>query len=97
MDQLILKGRNHLTVKDASIASISSPEASTAAMISINPYEPQVNIFKSEVGAKRAASDALLENLYQPIYCKRQALEIPLPYIASYQPVFQLPVPAESK
>lgn len=101
MEQLLLKGRNNLTSKETSAKKVPStspvyiPETTTG-LIPINLADPPVNVFQPECGLKRSA-DVLSDHVYQPLFCKRQALEIPYPFIASYQPVFQIPAPAESE
>lgn len=97
MEQLLLKGRSNLaskgTEKVLSTQPIlwSLPETASRS-VPISFTEPKLNVFQVEGGLKRPADQA-----YQQFFCKRQALEIPYPFIAPYQPVFQIPAAAESK
>lgn len=63
-------------------------------LIPFPTFEPQS--FRAEVGVKRSA-DVLSDNLYQTMFCKRPAMEIPFPFLPFNQPVFQFPAPSESK
>jgi hypothetical protein len=102
MEQLMLKGRNSLAVKSSFAQPITQmflpmPEVSTL-LASANRSDPSLGL-KVENGCKRSA-EVLGETFYPPVYFKRPHVEFPLLSPVSYQPyqpVFDLPTPAERK
>lgn len=101
MEQLLLKGRNHLAMKNASVQPIQVlpsmflPIQSECPTMVVGSESP----LKTGHGRKRSA-EASPENFYSTMFCKRPAMEtIPFSFYSSvpYQPIFQLPSPAERK
>jgi hypothetical protein len=98
MEQLMLKGRNSLAVKSSFAQPITQmflpiPEVSTL-LASANRSDPNLCLtHKVENGCKRSAE--VLGEFYPPLYFKRPHVEFPLISPVSYQPIFDLPTPAE--
>lgn len=101
MEQLMLKGRNSSAVKPGFAQQIPQmfmpiPEVSTL-LASANRSDPSLGLaHKVENGCKRSA-EVLGETFYPSLYFKRPHIEFPLISPVSYQPIFDLPTPADRK
>lgn len=106
-EQLLLKGRNHLAVKNAMVQHVPMMQPMFLPLpMEVPTMFPQENsgsthvANKPETGVKRSADEISLESFYPALFCKRPAIEgIQFPFIPSvpYQPIFQFPAPAERK
>lgn len=99
MEQLLLKGRNHLALKN----ELAQPLPLLPSMLM--PATPGISLIHAEQspksrGALKRSVDVLTDTFYPEMLCKRQALDgIPFAFNPpfQYQPIFQFPTPAERK
>lgn len=99
MEQLLLKGRNHLAMKNASV----QPMPVLPSMFIPVQSEVPTMVVATETGlnaSRKRSAEPSSESFYPSMFCKRSAIEtIPFPFYSPmpYQPIFQLPSPAERK
>lgn len=98
MEQLLLKGRNHLALKTEMTQHVPLiPPMFIPIPAGLQLHHTETP--KTGNGTKRSV-DVLNDSFYPAMLCKRPALEgIQLPFTPTlqYQPVFQFPTPAERK
>lgn len=101
MEQLLLKGRNHLAMKNALVQPVSVLPSMFLPVQSEVPTMVAESESPLKVGtARKRSAEASPESFYPAMFCKRPAMEaIPFPFYSSvpYQSIFQLPSPAERK
>lgn len=99
MEQLLLKGRNHLATKNELTQNVPvMPSIFIPVSSGLHVSNPEPT-FKTRIGTKRSV-DVLSDNFYPAMFCKRPALDgiqFPFTPTVQYQPIFQFPAPAERK
>jgi hypothetical protein len=103
MEQLMLKGRNHLAIKKQCAQPlpllppmfIQVPDV-TALMVA-SEGEQALNMSKTESSGLKRSADLPLESFYPALYCKRPAMESVQYPFSPFPPLFDFPAPAERK
>lgn len=102
IEQLLVKGRNHLAVKNSVVPQIPImspmmlPQEMSNMIVAANNSDA---VLKAGTGTKRPA-DVLTESFYPAMFCKRPAMEaVPFSFVPTlpFQQILQFPAPAERK